>query len=323
MKSEPLVSVIIPTYNRDRFVSDAIESCLAQTHPHCEIIVVDDGSTDDTAALLREGYGGRIRTLHQPNQGPGIARNTGIAAANGDFIHFLDADDRLHPRKIEIGLAAFRRRPEVAVIYTHFQFVAADGTTPLETPAFEDFAADAFCEHLRMTGCHILISSSMYRSEALRAVGGFAHDVDFRSAEDWDLFLRLAARYQFHGINQRLVYRRMHDAMMSDDRLKGALGRLKTVQNARHYGWERCMSPDEFDRKEASRHHVYALYLWQAGDRAGARRHFKAAAGLFPPEALQRRIWAMYTYIAPPQAIDWTAALLRSLRGLLPGKRLR
>ena len=203
--------------------------------------------------------------------------------------------------------------------YTHFQFVAADGKTPVETPPFEQYTEDVFCELLRQTGCRILTSSSMIRVGALRAIGGFADDADFRSAEDWDLFLRLARRYRFHGIDQRLVYRRMHDSMISDDRLAGAWGRLKTMQNARRYGWEQCMEADEFDRKEAARHHVYALYLWQAGQAQKAREHFLRAAALYRPEALQRRLYALYTWLLPPASVDWTIALAHRLRRLLPG----
>lgn len=313
---DPLVSIVIPTFNRRRFVIDAIDSGLSQSHANCEIIVVDDGSSDGSADLLRDTYGDRIVLIEQANQGPGIARNSGIAAARGQFIHFLDADDQLHRRKVEIGLEIFRSRPEVAVVYTHFQFVASDGAAPLETPPFEQYTDDVFCELLRQTGCRILTSSSMIRAEALRAVGGFADDVDFRSAEDWDLFLRLARRYRFHGIDQRLVYRRMHDSMISDDRLYGAMGRLKTVQNARRYGWEQCMKAADFDSKEASRHHVYALYLWGAGQAKAARAHFLRAADLYPPQAPQRRLYALYTWLLPPASVDWTIALAHRLRRL-------
>ncbi len=314
--NDSLVSIIIPTYNRRHYIADAIESCLGQSHQNCEIIVVDDGSSDGTESFLRERYGDRIRYFYQDNRGPGIARNRGIAAANGEFIHFLDADDQLHQSKIEIGLDTFRQHPEVSVWYTHFQFVASDGCTPVKTPPFEHFSDDIFCELLRTTGCHILISSSMYRAEALRAVGGFANDPQFRSAEDWDLMLRLAAKFRFQGLDQRLVYRRMHNNMMSDDKLYGALGRLKTVENARHYGWERCMSPAEFDHKLAARHHVYALYLWQAGNRREARRHFLRAANLYQPEARQRRFYAFLTWFSPAQSMGWAIALAQWLRKL-------
>ena len=317
MTSGPLVSIVIPTFNRRHFVADAIESCFCQTYGNCELIVVDDGSTDGTTEFLRERYGDRIKLVTQQNQGPGIARNSGIGAASGEFIHFLDADDQLHRQKVAIGLDIFRRSPQVSVVYTHFQFVAADGEAPIETPPFERYSENVFCELLSQTGCRILTSSSMIRAQALRAVGGFADDVEFRSAEDWDLFLRLARRYSFHGIDQPLVFRRMHDSMISDDRLYGALGRLKTMRKARQYGWEKCMERGEFEGKIAARHHVYALYLWQAGQAKAARDHFMQAAGLYPPEARQRRLYALYTWLLPPASVDWTIALARRLRGLM------
>ncbi|MCY4062482.1 MAG: glycosyltransferase [Chloroflexi bacterium] len=316
MQSNPLVSIVIPTYNRRQFVADAIESCLAQTYGNCEIIVVDDGSSDGTESYLQGRYGDRVRYVYQDNQGPGIARNRGVDVAVGEIIHFLDADDQLHERKIEIGLEVFRRQPDVSVIYTHYQQVAGDGSTPVSTGPFEGYSDEVYCELLRQTGCRILTSSSMFRSAALRAVGGFADDVKFRSAEDWDLFLRLALRFRFHGIDEPLVYRRVHSGMISDDKLAGAYGRLKTIQKARRHGWERCMTAAEFDQLEAARHHVYALYLWRAGEREDARRHFLRAARIYPPLARQRRLYAFYTRYLPPASLDWTLALIHRMRRL-------
>ncbi|MCY3574209.1 MAG: glycosyltransferase [Chloroflexi bacterium] len=311
MSNQPLVSIIIPTFNRRHIISDAIDSGLAQTHPHCEIIVVDDGSGDDTFCFLQGKYGEQIRLFRQENQGPGIARNRGIAEAGGEFIHFLDADDQLLPENVATCLEVFRQRPQVSVVYSHYQFVAADGTTPQETPPFERFSQDPFCELLAKTGCHILISSSMYRAAALRAVGGFEADTRFRSAEDWDLFLRLARQHKFYGIDQRLVLRRMHGDMLSDDKLRGAWGRLRTVQNARAYGWEACMSADEFDSKEAARHHMLALYLWQQGERRRARQHFEQAMAICPGEARPRRLFWLYTWLLPASAMVWTSRIAR------------
>ena len=322
MQNEALVSIIIPTFNRRAYVVDAIDSGLSQTYGHCEVIVVDDGSSDGTGSVLKERYGSRVRYIFQANQGPGIARNCGIAAARGEFVQFLDADDQLHENKVEIGLQVFRRHPDVSVIYTHYQQVASDGATPVETGPFERYTDDIYCELLRQTGCRILTSSCICRTAALRAVGGFADDVAFRSAEDWDLFLRLALKYRFYGIDEKLVYRRVHGGMISDDKLFGAQGRLKTIQNARRYGWEDCMSPAEFDSKEAARHHVYALYLWRAGERAQARQHFLRAARLEPPLARQRRLYAFYTRFLPPASLALTLALVHRLRRLA-GKRAK
>ena len=109
--NKPLVSAIIPTYNRAHIVCDAIESVLAQTYPHIEVIVVDDGSKDDTVARLKQ-YGERIRVIGQPNAGPAAARNRGIATARGELIAFLDSDDLWLPEKTERQVALLERAGE-------------------------------------------------------------------------------------------------------------------------------------------------------------------------------------------------------------------
>jgi GT2 family glycosyltransferase len=121
-----LVSVIIPTYNRARLVYVAVESALAQTHPAVEIIVVDDGSTDDTPDKLVH-YGSRIRVLRQANAGVCAARNNGMAHANGKFITFLDSDDRWLPWKIAAQLAAFRAVPDLQLTWTDAAVIDPDG----------------------------------------------------------------------------------------------------------------------------------------------------------------------------------------------------
>jgi glycosyltransferase involved in cell wall biosynthesis len=317
MQNTPQVSIIIPTYNRKHFVTDAIDSCLAQTYPNCEIIVIDDGSTDGTEAFLRDTYGERIRYIYQANQGPAIARNIGISSANGEFIHFCDADDQLLPHKIKTCVAYVQAHPDIAVVHTYYQFVAPDGKTPVDTTPFPQFGEDLFCTLLRLTGNHILISSTMIRKAALDDVGMFAHDPDYRSAEDWDLFLRLSAKYKFHGINERLVLRRMHGDMLSDDRYHGALGRLKTIQNARDYGWERCMSADEFDAIESARYHMLALQVWENGDRAQARKLFHDAITLYPPDARMRKLYQLYTYALPAASVQWTIRAIEQVKALL------
>ena len=120
-----LVSFIVPNYNHARYVRLAIDSALAQTYPHFEIIVVDDGSTDDSRAVLSE-YGDRIRTIFQANTGLSGARNTGVAAARGDFIALLDADDTIAPTYLERMLGALALHPEADAVYCGFQFVDQD-----------------------------------------------------------------------------------------------------------------------------------------------------------------------------------------------------
>ena len=316
MTANPLISIVIPTYNRRDFVIEAIESCLAQTYENIEIIVVDDGSSDGTARVLRARYGDRIHLIVQENQGPAIARNRGIDAANGDFIHFLDADDWLMPDKLRLCLGRFKRQPDIDVIYTHHQLMSSDGKAHLPTPPFRQFGDDIFCQLLRNSGDHILLSTTMMRKGALRAVGGFENSVDFRSAEDWDLFLRLAQKHKFHGINQPLVYRRLHADMLGDDRWKNALGRLRAMRNASDYGWERCMDEAEYQQRLAARHHVLALAWWRRGERAKARDSFADARQIYPPESTPRRLFSLYTWMLPPRSVDWTLTLIRGIRGV-------
>ena len=132
--NSPKVSVVIPSYNLGRLLTQAIDSVLAQTVVPSEIIVVDDGSTDDTQVRL-EPYSGRIRCIRQGNRGVSAARNRGIREASGQLIAFLDADDVWHPRKLELQLAAFEDRPDLGLLGT--------GQFDWPTTAFPEMELDA------------------------------------------------------------------------------------------------------------------------------------------------------------------------------------
>ena len=125
----PLVSVIIPTFNRAYCVGKAIDSALAQTHPNTEILVLDDGSTDGTADLIKQLYGEepRVRDFFHDNCGVTATRNWGIQLSQGDFVALLDSDDTWDPWKIELQLACFRHRPEVGMVWTDMNAVGSDG----------------------------------------------------------------------------------------------------------------------------------------------------------------------------------------------------
>jgi len=124
-----LVSVVVPTYNRAYCIWKAIDSVRRQTHGNWEVVVVDDGSTDDTESVIRSRYGTdpRIRYIYQPNRGVSAARNTGICAATGDYVAFLDSDDMWTASKLEIQLICFRAFPEVGMVWTDFEAVNPAG----------------------------------------------------------------------------------------------------------------------------------------------------------------------------------------------------
>ena len=123
----PRVSLIIPTYNHGRFVAQAVESALAQTYGDLQVIVVDDGSTDHTQAILA-GYGTRIHAVTQKNRGVSAARNAGLLAAQGDYFVFLDADDLLPANKLALQVPLLKARPDWGLVYSGYQHVDENGT---------------------------------------------------------------------------------------------------------------------------------------------------------------------------------------------------
>src|SRR5262245_26551242 len=129
-EAAPLVSVVIPCYNQAHFLREAIESVRAQTYPAVEIVVVDDGSADDTSAVAA-GYPG-VRCLRQQNQGLAVARNRGLAISRGDLAVFLDADDRLLPDAIAIGAGMLMSDPSLGFVAGYSRFISGDGQ-PLPT----------------------------------------------------------------------------------------------------------------------------------------------------------------------------------------------
>src|SRR5437660_2091289 len=175
----PTVSVIIPTYNSAAMVTAAVESALAQTLPPLQVIVVDDGSTDDTRQQLST-Y--RVRYLHQPNQGVAAARNLALRQATGDLIAFLDADDIWHPSKLELQIAAIEANPDLVLLGTSvFDW-------PAEQPTSVNRAGVIKSMPWRKLAVknHLVTSSIIVRRTALAQTGGF--DIALQGPEDHDLW---------------------------------------------------------------------------------------------------------------------------------------
>jgi glycosyltransferase involved in cell wall biosynthesis len=208
MSQKKLVSVIIPTYNSAQYVAEAVGSALAQTYQPVEIIVVDDGSTDDTAALLGS-FGDRIRYIFQKNQGVSIARNRGIAAAHGQLIAFLDADDMWLPKKLEIQVNQLDRDPSVGLLHADAFYL--DGETNQRSrhsrpPTFRE----GNCYIPLFLGNRILISSVLVRRECLDKVGPFDEKISKASVEDYDLWLRVARYFELGYSTEPLITYRLH-----------------------------------------------------------------------------------------------------------------
>jgi glycosyltransferase involved in cell wall biosynthesis len=202
------VSVVIPTYNRRRLLLATLESVFTQTFRDYEVIVVDDGSPDDTAAALEPLVrAGRVRHVHQANAGPAVARNQGVREARGEFVAVLDDDDLWPPDKLEWQVEALRERPDAVLVYGYMEAFGTERPwrwPPPDGPT--GWVRDAFLAKnwIRSPG------QTLIRASAIDAVGGF--DPTLWSADDWDLYLRLAARGPFlYRHRHALSYRAHHD----------------------------------------------------------------------------------------------------------------
>jgi glycosyltransferase involved in cell wall biosynthesis len=205
----PLISAVIPTYNYGRFVSRAIESVLDQTWQNLECIVVDDGSTDDTQQVLQR-FAGRIIIVRQENRGLAAARNAGIRAASGSFIALLDADDRWHPSKIDVQADMMRRQPHLGAVGCGRLHLSADGAVLEEIPGIQQqLPRESVLRGIALRRFWIGGSGSgaMIRRSVFDAVGLF--DTDLTAAEDWDMWLRIAAAFEIDNVPEILtsIYR--------------------------------------------------------------------------------------------------------------------
>lgn len=208
--TSPLISVIIPAYNQAAYISEAIQSVLAQTFPHFELIVVDDGSTDETPEILAELRDPRIRVIRQPNAGLSAARNTGLRASSAPLVTFLDADDYFLPTKLEVLSAYLDQHPEVGMVAGRVRYIDQRGQLILE-PAPPSIPLSL--PHLLFAN-PVCVSAVLLRRNWLDRVGVF--DESLRACEDWDLWLRLlAADCPMSWVPDLVVAYRVHPGQMT------------------------------------------------------------------------------------------------------------
>jgi glycosyltransferase involved in cell wall biosynthesis len=221
MSGQPVVSVIVPAYNAERYIGQALDSALRQTCRDLEVLVVDDGSQDRTAEIVRAmaQRDGRVRLLEQPNQGVASARNLALAHARGQFVAPLDADDLWHPEKLEkqvLRMAAGASQP--AVVYVWSERIGECGRK-LEGECRSEVSGQVFEDLV----CHNFIgcaSVPLIRRSCLKQVGGYNVSMRAQHAqgcEDWDLLLRLAEKYPFAVVPEVLLaYRQVENSMCRD-----------------------------------------------------------------------------------------------------------
>jgi glycosyltransferase involved in cell wall biosynthesis len=281
------VSAIIPCYNYGKYLARAIDSILAQTYAVSEILVIDDGSSDNTHEIAAS-FGNRVRYIFQQNAGRAAARNHGIHEATGDWIALLDADDWWLPNKIELQAQALAARPDAVVVYTSVRCQHPDGGTN-EWPATDP---SRLWPALRYANCITgSASAALIRRDVLLAEGGF--DESLRECEDWDCWVRLARKYPFAAAPDAVTVLMMWpgSASTQNDRMLANTKKLmdKTLLTDLT-GWRRMLW----------RHRIWSAALFSAAINARQQGRREERAWLFEsllhwpsPVFIPRRWWAL------------------------------
>lgn len=260
----PKVSVIIPTYDRGSYLAQAIHSVQAQSYADVEIIVVDDGSTDDTLQTVSQS-GPSVIYLPLPHRGqPAVTRNAGLRAAEGEYVAFLDSDDLFLPGKLALQLAAFEQHPEAGLAYSNGYFFRDDPDVPtghaldgLPTPS-----GDVLADLLR--GNFLTSPVVLLRRACLEVAGPFDEDPALFVAEDYELWLRLAAHFPFVYVPGDVAAIRRQEGSISGDvaALRGcALLALKKLETS-HPDLRRSQAA-AFSEGYARNHGAIAAALFQ------------------------------------------------------------
>jgi len=226
----PRVSAAITTYNRARYVPEAIASVLGQTVGDLELIVVDDGSTDDTEAAVAP-YLDRVRYVRQENRGRSAARNTAVELAQGELVAFCDSDDRWLPDRLERQLAAIDRAPRVGMVHGQVELIDAEGRAlPRETAEHRAVFSAAHRGPVTYAGyaweCRCLSSAILVRRAAFDEVGLYDPDL---LLDDYDFYLRLALAYEIVFLDgPPLAQYRLHPEQITTYDL--AMGQIQTAR---------------------------------------------------------------------------------------------
>lgn len=274
-RPDPLVTIITPTFNRAYILGEAIRSVLAQTHPHWEQIIVDDGSTDDTTALVRSFHDSRIRYLHQPNQGPSVARNRALAIARGEWIAYIDSDNVLFPNYLDVMLRHLTRSAGLVFAIargkrTHELY--RDGRLIDYVDNSDDFPPELTARDIGLRSHHFDLNGFMHARTVIES--GIRFDEEMHSMEDWDFAISIAERFPEGFVYVKELLFHYHQRFGTDG----------LVSNSTYGDWA-----DAFERiyQKHKRDHILEGQTWypQRVEKY-SRMQREYEAGKLPPQYL-------------------------------------
>jgi hypothetical protein len=325
--STPAVAVVLPVYNAERYLAAAIDSILAQTFTDFEFLLLNDGSSDGSAALI-DDYArrdGRIRALHLPNRGQSATLNEGLRQARAPLVAIMHADDVSLPERLAQQVARLDAQPDVALVGTWARFIGEQAGTEWHTPV----APDEIAAELLFTCCLIHPTVMLRRAEL--AAAGLWYADDLRTAQDYDLWLRAVQRLRAGNVPQVLLHYRQHTAQASRQHHAEEVATVQslTARECQRLGLD--LTPADFEthymlhsgRYPATRASLRQIDAWLQKLLAANR-----ARGVYPAAALEQVIagrwffacrasatlgpWAWWQYQSSPLS-----------RGMPPAKRLK
>lgn len=281
----PEISVIVPTYNYAHFIGDCLDSIFAQTYKDFEVIVIDDGSTDDTARVL-EKYKGEIRYIYQENKGLPAARNTGIQAAQGEYLAFLDSDDLWLPEKLDEQIRFLRNDTDMGIIFSDASAFNEKGMIR-KSILKEENICTGFCFQRLFMGNYLVMPTVMIRKRCLVESGLF--DESLTAVEDYDLWLRISLFYKIGFVDKVLAMYRVHPSNMSGDFCRLMDNEIKVIQKIvrLHPGPVKKMGR-QVSFRFCSLYNQYGLEWIEKGEARQAKRSFL--------RAIKARPWQLRSY---------------------------
>ncbi len=297
MPTSPLVSIVIPNYNREDLVAQAIDSALAQTHPRCEVIVVDDGSKDRTQDVIAK-YAGKIVAIRQENMGLAGARNTGIRAASGEFVGFLDSDDLWEPRLVEEALKLFDAHPQVGAVFLAERNIDLGGR--IDGKVHGKRTPGLFFSPEGMIGRDTGVGSGRppIARRALLVTHGLFDESVRNYAVDSEMWIRHSFHFAMAILAEPLVLRRIHPGNVSADLAKDATLWLRILDNVERDHAAFAAAHGDVLRRTRGKQHLRIGREYLARSRRDrtllpeARRHLRESVRLWP------RFYRAWGYLA-------------------------
>jgi len=285
------VSIIIPSFNRANYLSEAVDSALAQKDVELEVIVVDDGSTDNTAQVVEENgprWGERFKYVWQPNSERCVARNNGFSHASGDYVAFLDSDDVWKSDHLATCLLEFSKSPEISAVFSEYGLMSAEGrpiTTKVSRPIAKD---EAFSRLLCLKRIILHPTELILRRSILSSTLPF--DVELTAGEDWLLWVQLNKHHRFLGTGKATVWMRVHPNGTFGEPVKFARSLLLAAQKVISTGLPEQVGIDPRRIIAINLvHSAYAFYL--GGDFITARDYLSRAFSGYSAILLDGDFW--------------------------------